>query len=289
MAVSKVELGGETLIDISGDTVTPQTLMLGATAHNRAGDEIEGEFDPSIFQTKEDESLNTDDKTVVGAINGINADLIELMAWYNKENYTSLAFKDGSISPTYTNTTLEMRPSTRAYSVTFSWQFNKTPTSLTVGGTSTATSTTSYTKSFYSTTEGSQVFSIVGKYNGDYGEEEAKRDWTFAFRNKVYYGAKSGDSITATEILNLSHSNFATNYKNTGFNLNDSSADKYVWYCFPSRFETSKAPTFTVGGFEGAFIKYGTVSFTNSSGYTENYSVYRSTNKGVGDSTITVS
>lgn len=42
MAVSKVELGGETLIDISGDTVTPETLAEGATAHNSAGEEITG-------------------------------------------------------------------------------------------------------------------------------------------------------------------------------------------------------------------------------------------------------
>lgn len=42
MAVSKVELGGETLIDISGDTVTPETLAEGATAHNSAGEPIKG-------------------------------------------------------------------------------------------------------------------------------------------------------------------------------------------------------------------------------------------------------
>lgn len=42
MAVSKVELGGETLIDISGDTVTPETLAEGATAHNSAGVPITG-------------------------------------------------------------------------------------------------------------------------------------------------------------------------------------------------------------------------------------------------------
>lgn len=43
MAVNKVEYGGRTLIDLTGDTVTPETLVRGATAHNAAGELIEGE------------------------------------------------------------------------------------------------------------------------------------------------------------------------------------------------------------------------------------------------------
>ena len=42
MAVNKVEYGGRTLIDLTGDTVTPETLVQGATAHNAAGEMIEG-------------------------------------------------------------------------------------------------------------------------------------------------------------------------------------------------------------------------------------------------------
>jgi hypothetical protein len=72
MGVSKVEFGGETIMDISGDSVTPETLMKGTTAHNSAGEPIEGAFDPDIYQTKTDENLETDDKSVVGAINELN-------------------------------------------------------------------------------------------------------------------------------------------------------------------------------------------------------------------------
>jgi hypothetical protein len=42
MAVNKVEAFGETLIDLTGDTVTPETLAQGATAHNAAGESITG-------------------------------------------------------------------------------------------------------------------------------------------------------------------------------------------------------------------------------------------------------
>lgn len=43
MEVNKVELStGETLVDLTGDTVTPETLAQGVTAHNAAGEQITG-------------------------------------------------------------------------------------------------------------------------------------------------------------------------------------------------------------------------------------------------------
>ena len=42
MAVNKVEVDGETKLDLTADTVTPETLLKGATAHNAAGEAIVG-------------------------------------------------------------------------------------------------------------------------------------------------------------------------------------------------------------------------------------------------------
>ena len=42
MAVNKVEAFGETLIDLTSDTVTPETLAEGATAHTASGEQITG-------------------------------------------------------------------------------------------------------------------------------------------------------------------------------------------------------------------------------------------------------
>lgn len=42
MGKSKIIYGGEVLMDLTGDSVTPETLLVGATAHNMAGDAIEG-------------------------------------------------------------------------------------------------------------------------------------------------------------------------------------------------------------------------------------------------------
>lgn len=42
MAINKVDFGNTTLIDISNDTVTANTLLQGATAHDNSGTQING-------------------------------------------------------------------------------------------------------------------------------------------------------------------------------------------------------------------------------------------------------
>ena len=52
MAVNKVEYGYTTLIDLTSDTVTKETLLIGATAHTASGEKISGVFDPEIYLRK---------------------------------------------------------------------------------------------------------------------------------------------------------------------------------------------------------------------------------------------
>ena len=42
LAINKVIYSGETLIDLTGDTVTPQTLLQGSKAHDKSGEVIDG-------------------------------------------------------------------------------------------------------------------------------------------------------------------------------------------------------------------------------------------------------
>lgn len=42
MAVNRVEVDGEVKLDLSADSVSPQTMLAGATAHDAAGEAIEG-------------------------------------------------------------------------------------------------------------------------------------------------------------------------------------------------------------------------------------------------------
>ena len=46
MAVNKVEVNGETKLDLTQDTVTPENLLSGVTAHNAAGERIVGAVAP---------------------------------------------------------------------------------------------------------------------------------------------------------------------------------------------------------------------------------------------------
>lgn len=51
MGRSKINFGDETLIDLTGDSVTPESLLAGVTAHNAAGDPIEGTLVPGDMKT----------------------------------------------------------------------------------------------------------------------------------------------------------------------------------------------------------------------------------------------
>ena len=54
MAVSKVIYAGDTLIDLTGDSVTPQTLLEVATAHDKSGAAIAGAA-PRVSLTVEED------------------------------------------------------------------------------------------------------------------------------------------------------------------------------------------------------------------------------------------
>ena len=52
--INKVVLGNETLLDLTADTVTPQTLYLGTTAHDASGTAIVGTLDSSSGSVYQD-------------------------------------------------------------------------------------------------------------------------------------------------------------------------------------------------------------------------------------------
>jgi hypothetical protein len=218
-----------------------------------------------------------------------------LKDWYEKETYVELAFK-GTVTPNNSGATFEMGTDKHPNVINYSWAFNKTPTTLSVGGTPVDVELEAYEKKWYSTGEIDATFSIYATFNGKYKTETVSKVYTYYFKNKVYYGVRSASTINDDasaiddDFIKGLTSKYATDYKHSGFNPGDSSADKYIWYCFPSRFESGgKTPAFTIGSVPGGFLKIREYGFTNSSGFKETYSIYRSTNKGVGKYTVTVS
>lgn len=65
MAINKVEFGGRTLIDLTNDTVSPQNLMSGETAHDRSGAPIVGTATPGSTYTAGDGIDITNDEISV--------------------------------------------------------------------------------------------------------------------------------------------------------------------------------------------------------------------------------
>lgn len=67
MGISKVNFGGDTLIDLTNDSVTAGTLAKGATAHNAAGEQVVGALDVKgtfyVTVTQGDDNSATADKT----------------------------------------------------------------------------------------------------------------------------------------------------------------------------------------------------------------------------------
>lgn len=67
MAVNKVVYNGETLIDLTGDTVTEDKLLIGTTAHDKSGNVITGtyeELDISAETADYTSELNTQDAII---------------------------------------------------------------------------------------------------------------------------------------------------------------------------------------------------------------------------------
>jgi hypothetical protein len=104
--------------------------------------------------------------------------------------------------------------------------------------------------------------------------------------NRIYWGISDQTSLTESQVEALANSAIS-NTKGRTFTVVPGVND-YIYYALPVRAPLG-AVTFTVGGFEGGFESPSTVSITNVNGYTENYYVYRSTNKNLGSTTVVVS
>ncbi|MBQ8498091.1 MAG: hypothetical protein IJ489_11650 [Clostridia bacterium] len=163
--------------------------------------------------------------------------------------------------------------------VTLSWVCNKTPLKLTIDGKSYLSMVESVSMTGLNITEDTTFTLEVT----DERETVATKTTSIKFLNGVYYGvAPFPETLDSAFILGLTR-NLRSN-KLPSFTVT-AGAGEYIWYCVPTRFGDC---TFSVGGFTGGFMLEGTVSFTNASGYTEDYYVYRSDSQSLGKTTIAI-
>lgn len=200
--------------------------------------------------------------------------LTKLSNWYDDEHYVAMT---GTFSMSPTTTTYEMGAS---QSVKFSWSFSKLPTEVTFNGTAqTAATSGEATVTVTSQSHKTLTYSLYGKYVEG---ETVSKSLSINFRNKYYYGYKAIPTTLDSDFIKSLDKNGWASAKTISFTPNCTSGT-YVWYAYPKRLG---AATMWMGGFQGGFEEPTTVSVTNSSGYTEDYYVYRSTNSGIGDLSV---
>ncbi len=154
------------------------------------------------------------------------------------------------------------------------------PLTTTSNGT-VATSTALNYPSALSTTYGyAQVrFTVTATHSGT--TDSNGPFFNVYFRNKKFFGPQAASSLTSTQIISLSDSDWM---KSTNSNLsadaytqaqvNITCSNQYVYYCYPSRI--SGTPVFKINGFGTTFTSLSDVDVTNSAGFEESFKVWQS-------------
>lgn len=120
-------------------------------------------------------------------------------------------------------------------------------------------------------------------YTLDGVNKSIKKNSSIKFMNKVYWGTRSIGNYDSAFVLSLQQKELSETKART-ITVNPTT-DDYIYYAIPSSYGE---PIFTVGGFEGGFLKETSIPFTNASGYTTSYDIWRSNNKNLGNTTITI-
>ena len=157
--------------------------------------------------------------------------------------------------------------------IVFNWTTNKNVTTQTL--TDCAINADSRTATYTNEINSNKTFTLT---IGD-GQNTASKNISISFRNKIYYGSASiPSSFDSAFILGLSNKQFATS-KNGTYTVNVAS-NEYGFLAFPSSF--GNISSVYIGGFDTEVVNCGTISFTNASGGTTNYNIYRTGRDGLG-------
>lgn len=210
----------------------------------------------------------TYDETNVGAaLDDIFAQLADIQ-------YVKIAISS------FTNNVNTVEMGSTVESVVLNWATNKKPKSQTIDGEVVDVSLKTKTiENANIKTNKTYTLRVT-----DDRDAEASRTTSITFLNGVYYGSAAAESeLNNALILGLQKTLQGSKGKTFTTNCG---AEQKIFYAIPSRYGT---PAFKVGGFDGGFEKAGTIEFTNASGYKENYDIWRSDNKGLGNTTVVVS
>lgn len=164
--------------------------------------------------------------------------------------------------------------------VTLNWSLNKEPESQKVDSTAVDKVLRTLTLTEQDITA-DKTFTLSAT---DERNKTVTKTTSIYFRNGVYWGVGANtEAFDSTFVLTLTKGLQATKAKT--FTVN-AGAGQHIYYAVPTRYG---ACAFNVGGFDGGFGKAVTIEFTNESGYTESYDIYKSDNTGLGSTTVKAS
>lgn len=151
------------------------------------------------------------------------------------------------------------------------WSYNKGVVSQTITGPITPVSLTAAERSrtLAVSNQSSNFTLVLGAL--DERALNRTRNLSVNFLNKIYWGqANQPGSVNSAFILSLQNELKANRQKSFNVNLG---ANVYAWFAHPVSYGVASVKT---NGFDGGFNAPITISFTNASGFTEDYYVYRS-------------
>ena len=256
-----------------------------------------------IPDNDKDDFITEAQKVVFGFEDRLKA----LEQWIDNKDYVNLNITSFSAS----TSTYEIGKKVDKVTLNWSYNNNKEPESQLFGETpksggtfsgtdigATARSQTIENKDGFTTNKSWRLFAV-----GERGETTYK-DAGITFLNGVYYGrceAPADGKYTSAFILDAydkgkgTLKRSLTSSKVSSFSVTAGEGE-YIYYCLPTRIGKC---VFTVGILSGGFTlvefvkddgsKAETIDFTNESGYTEPYYIYRSYNQNLGTQTVKVS
>ena len=148
------------------------------------------------------------------------------------------------------------------------------------------TTGTNSTPISYPSTKGYYLRFILSSNAGT--DKDTQTETAIYFYNYVRYGTTSETSGWDSDDINALTGTVTSTYTST-YSINNTTASTYLIFAHPSNYTSLHSSGMKFNSVICPFEPPVTVSVTNSSGYTENYKVYRATNPTLGNSSLVTS
>ena len=116
------------------------------------------------------------------------------------------------------------------------------------------------------------------------GEDDTQ---TVTFRNQIRWGESAvGTGWSSAQIVALAGSALSNDHTRNSMSITGVGANDYLVFACPASYSNLSSANFTYDGFIVNMESAETIEVTNDSGFVEDYEVYRSTEKNLGDHTL---